>query len=224
VRHSPRALIVAFLLAALPARAHVRLVAPISRYGDAMKAGPCGLAGGLRTTRVTTVPPGQQITVIFDEIIDHPGYFRIAFDQGGDGALAPPVYDPATSTWSNPPGVLVLADHIQDAVLTHGVVQVTLPDVECDTCTLQLIQVMTDKPPFDGLDDFYYQCADLVLSSTAPPYVPPPPGTTLPPPAVPMSPGGCDASGGPVGALGVLVALLALGAARRPRGRPPFRR
>ena len=43
---------------------------------------------------------------------------------------------------ANPPG------------LTHGEVPVALPDLECDACTLQLIQVMTDKPPYDGLDDF----------------------------------------------------------------------
>ncbi len=48
--------------------------------------------------------------------------------------------------------------------------QVTLPDVECDNCTLQLIQVMSDKPPWGpgGGNDIYYQCADLVLSRDAP--------------------------------------------------------
>ena len=76
----------------------------------------------------------------------------------------------------------MLVDHIANpSGLTHGEVPVTLPDIECDGCTLQLIQVMTDKPPFDGADDFYYQCADLRLSRTAtlggPPPAPPPPTT-----------------------------------------------
>jgi hypothetical protein len=48
-------------------------------------------------------------------------------------------------------------------------VTVTLPDVECERCTLQVIQVMDDKPPYmvPG-NDIYYQCADLVLRRAAP--------------------------------------------------------
>jgi hypothetical protein len=171
-------LLVAALLLARPASAHVRLESPASRYGDAMKLRPCGIDGGLRTSRVTTVRPGQVLTVVFDEFIDHPGYFRIAFDPVGDSALGPPVWN--GSTFVNPSEVDVLVDHIANPPgLTHGEVPVTLPDIECDSCTLQLIQVMTDKPPFDGLDDFYYQCADLRLSSTAPLGGPPP----IPPPS-----------------------------------------
>ncbi|MCA9560948.1 MAG: hypothetical protein KC583_20510, partial [Myxococcales bacterium] len=50
---------------------------------------------------------------------------------------------------------------------------VTLPDVECDNCTLQVIQVMFDKPPQTSPgNDLYYQCADLVLRGDGPP--PPP--------------------------------------------------
>jgi len=212
-----RALAVALLLAAAPAAAHVRLVSPPSRYGDAMKTGPCGLPGGVRSANVTTLAPGQQVTVTFDELIDHPGYYRIAFDPAGDAALAPPTWDPVALAWSNPAGVLVLADRIPDAAggLTHGAVTVTLPDLECSGCTLQLIQVMTDKPPYDGLDDFYYQCADLVLTST--------PGTAPPqPPGAPAS-GGCAGGGEPGGLLG-LALLVALLVGRRLRGRPLGRR
>jgi hypothetical protein len=177
-RPKPLLLVTALLLAG-PASAHVRLESPASRYGDEMKLRPCGITGGTRTTRVTTVRPGQVITVVFDEFIDHPGYFRIAFDPAGDAALGPPVWN--GSAFVNPPEVHVLVDPILNPPgPTHGEVPVTLPNVECDNCTLQLIQVMTDKPPFDGLDDFYYQCADLRLSSTAPLGGPPP----LPPPSI----------------------------------------
>lgn len=213
-----RAIAAALLLAAGPAGAHVRLVTPTSRYGDEMKVGPCGRLAGTRSANVTTVAPGQALRIIFDELIDHPGYFRIAFDPAGDGALAPPTTVDNGLTWSNPPGVMVLADHIPDAAtgLTHGVVDVTLPDLECSTCTLQLIQVMTDKPPFDGLDDFYYQCADLVLTST--------PGAASPPSAPPAMPsGGCDSPGSDGGLLGLLL-LAALALTRRGRGRPLGRR
>ena len=201
-----------FLLGALPARAHVQLLSPVSRYGLDMKVGPCGQYLGTRTTKVTTFKPGEVVTVSFSEIIDHPGYFRIAFDPAGDDDLAPPVWN--GSTWDNPANVQVLADHIQDAVATQGSVAVTLPGIECATYTLQLIQVMTDKPPYDGVDDFYYQCADLVLSSTAPP--PPPP---TPPPPEPAK-GGCRSLAGEASTLALLAAVLSLLALRR-RRRPP---
>src|SRR5438270_810829 len=49
--------------------------------------------------------------------------------------------------------------------------QVTLPNVECDNCTLQVIQVMEDNQfhgdydptPGVGVEDLYHQCIDLVL-------------------------------------------------------------
>jgi len=210
----PRAFAAALLLAAAPAWAHVRLLSPASRYGDEMKAGPCGRLGGTRSGNVATFAPGQAITVSFEEIIDHPGYYRIAFDPTGDAALAAPTWDPGTQAWSNPAGVLVLADRIADAAggLTRRDIQVTLPDVECSSCTLQLIQVMTDKPPFDGLDDHYFQCADLVLTSAAPP--PPPSPPTSPAPTAEPS-GGCSSPGGPGGGAGLLGLLLALATARR---------
>jgi len=48
VRALPSLALLATLLgvAPPPARAHVRLVQPVSRYGDQMKVGPCGLLSG----------------------------------------------------------------------------------------------------------------------------------------------------------------------------------
>ncbi|MBK9516295.1 MAG: lytic polysaccharide monooxygenase [Anaeromyxobacter sp.] len=185
---------------------------PASRYGDEMKFGPCGRLGGARTLTPTTFAPGQVITVTFDEFINHPGFYRIAFDPAGHDDLAPPSYDAASLAWTSPAGVQVLADRIPDAAvgLTHGEVVVTLPEVECDGCTLQLIQVMTDKPPFDGGDDLYYQCADLVLART--PGVDPPPAPVAPEPA-----GGCASGGG--GGVLALLGLLALVGAHQARRR-----
>jgi hypothetical protein len=197
------ALAASLLAAALPARAHVRLVSPVSRYGDEMKVGPCGRLGGARTDLVTTVRPGQGLEVVFDEIIDHPGYYRIAFDLAGDDDLAPPAWNGAS--FVNPPNVTVLADHLPDTVLTHGDVTVQLPDLECDTCTLQVIEVMTDKPPYDGLDDFYFQCADLVLSRTLPVGGPPPRTFGAPPGGGRM--GGCATGGGGASAPALLLVL-----------------
>jgi hypothetical protein len=47
--------------------------------------------------------------------------------------------------------------------------KVKLPDEECEDCTLQVIQVMLDKLPYDPQDngalsnDIYYACLDVVL-------------------------------------------------------------
>jgi hypothetical protein len=144
------------------ARAHLGLDMPASRYGpDTLKTGPCGVTGGERTTNVTYYEPGETIEVRWDEYVDHPGHYRIAFDDDGDDDFV----DPATmmELYSND---AVLLDGIADKGRGEGeyVATVTLPELSCDNCTLQVIQVMYDKPPYSTPgNDIYYQCADLVL-------------------------------------------------------------
>ena len=144
------------------ARAHLGLDSPASRYGpDVLKTGPCGVADGERTLNVTYYEPGETIQVIWDEYVDHPGHYRIAFDDNGDDDFA----DPATMMefYSND---TVLLDEITDKGPGERdyVATVTLPNVTCDNCTLQVIQVMYDKPLYTTPgNDIYYQCADLVL-------------------------------------------------------------
>lgn len=63
--------------------AHLSLMAPISRYGGGvLKVGPCGAPDGPRN--VNELEPGTTIEVEWNEYIDHPGHFRIAFDEDGD--------------------------------------------------------------------------------------------------------------------------------------------
>jgi hypothetical protein len=141
------------------AGAHIKLGSPVAR-DPSLKAGPCGTAGSVRGTNVTTFEPGEKITVTWTETVDHPGHFRISFDENGtDDFVDPKAFD----DFDTAPSVIV--DNIADKVGSMQMYsqEVTLPNVECDNCTLQLIQVMTDKPPFGGGNDLYYQCADLVL-------------------------------------------------------------
>lgn len=144
------------------AAAHLGLSAPVSRYGpDTLKTGPCGVADGGRSANVTYFEPGETIEVRWDEYVDHPGHYRIAFDADGDDDFA----DPATmdELYSNE---AVLLDNITDkgAGDRDYSATVTLPNIPCDNCTLQVIQVMYDKPPYTTPgNDIYYQCADLVL-------------------------------------------------------------
>jgi hypothetical protein len=164
--------LVAVLLPAL-ADAHIQLLNPRPRHpetGNALsaliKAPPCGVTGERRTTSIINYfKPGQMITVMWNEYIPHPGHFRIAFLADGDNFA-----EPTSFTDVQQPGTLpILADNIEPS--TRGVggmhqLMVQLPNVECSNCTLQVIQVMTDKPPYTvGGDDVYHTCADLVLSN-----------------------------------------------------------
>ena len=154
-----------------PARAHVRLVYPTARYpipafedSSNQKDGPCGAPNDSRTrdaSRVTTLRAGQTISVQFRETINHPGHFRIAFDADGQDDFR----DPAGFTdIQRNPTLPILLDGITDKAGGEYTVSVTLPNIACERCTLQLIQVMTDKGPTYGDNDLYYQCADIVLT------------------------------------------------------------
>lgn len=159
------------LLLGSAASAHVRLDAPLVRYADdsAQKDGPCGLTDGPRKPdRVTVFKPGETITVTFTETVYHDGYFRIAFDQDGDDGFIDP--NTGQNVYNSEE---VLLDHIliapseerpDNSKLTYDI-EVTLPDVECANCTLQLIQVMTSNldAPLTPTN-IYYRCANIVLS------------------------------------------------------------
>ena len=191
LRLSPFLSLLAIALASPAARAHFDLDQAgthLSRYGiNEIKKRPCGRDGGLRGTHPYTYASGQTITVKIAEFVSHPGYFRIAFDDNGDDDFM----DPRTINPLNRPCMSDPADHcgkddfynnktvLMDNLDPHNYGQaptphswdVKLPDVECDNCTLEIIQVMTDPPgihaPYDPSgpvrDDIYFQCIDLVL-------------------------------------------------------------
>lgn len=171
VQVSARVLVLVVFLgaAATPAWAHLGLVDPPSRYGQGtLKTGPCGRLNGARSNNVTTYVAGSVITLTFDEYIDHPGHFRIAFDEDGDDDFVDPACtagcDTTTPTIERYSNANVLLDGIADTAGGFTTLDVPLPNVECSNCTLQVIQVMYDKPPYVlGGDDIYYQCADLIL-------------------------------------------------------------
>ena len=187
------------------ALAHIQLDFPLARWED-QKAGPCGRAQGARTDRVSRFKPGATVLVRWRETIDHPGHYRIAFDEDGDDSFPIPAgYDDTSG------GPTVLVDGIPDRSGAGEYTQeITLPNVTCDNCTLQLIQMMTDKAPYGDGNDIYFQCADLELSEDAPD------GGGVPLPET--EPSGCrcvkpaSSMGGPVS---VALLLVALALARR---------
>ena len=180
------ALIAAVFLVPSVAAAHIHLMQPQSRTdlttGD-QKEQYCGVLNQVRNpARVTTYKPGEMVMVTWAETINHTGWFRIAFQPNGDTFGIPPVSNGAAGNGaaSNYPtenrtgmvdaanGSIVLADRITDGTLQ---MMITMPMMECNNCTLQFIQVMTDKPPYtiDTLsDDIYFNCADITLANNAP--------------------------------------------------------
>ena len=185
------------LLGAAPAaHAHIELLSPKPRTLE-QKTGPCGAGGSTRGTNVTTYRPGETITIEWTETVDHPGHYRIAFDDNGNDSFR----DPSRPDDNFPQ---TLADQIVDRGGGRYTQQVTLPNMTCTNCTLQLIQVMTTVVPYNS---FYFQCADLVLAGE---------GTDPDPdPGTAGTEGGC--STGSSQGLAAGLALLALALRRRPR-------
>ena len=179
-----RVLLVGALLVPSIASAHIHLLSPLSRtdnaLGDPQKTQHCGTVGWDRSAnsgRVQTFTPGETITVTWAETVNHTGWYRIAFQPDGEVFGIPPASNgprgngqpsnyPTESQVGLDPvnGSIVLADRIADGTLSQ---EITLPDMECTNCTLQLIQVMTDGATY-GLGSLYFNCSDITLSANAP--------------------------------------------------------
>lgn len=154
----PSVVAVTLALLAGTAHAHLDLLTPTPRT-KSLKQGPCGAGpGDPRGPTVATFKPGEKIMLTWNEYVDHPGHFRVAFDDDGQDIFVDPEgFDDV----SGGPGVLL--DGIADKNGGDYAIEVTLPNIECDNCVLQVIQVMSDKPPYGDGNDMYYQCADIAL-------------------------------------------------------------
>lgn len=170
-------ILAAILTIPVMASAHVDMLDPPRRYGlRDLKDGPCGIPFGAAGDVVATYEGGSTIDIDITEYVEHPGHYRVALDiDGGDDNLGDPICltncddrRSADPTFEPPEGVLVLGnfedDPAEDQTLT-----VTFPDIACERCTLQVIQIMYDKRPYTiGGDDNYYRCADIAITSASP--------------------------------------------------------
>ncbi len=141
----------AMLLSASAALGHAHLTSPTPRAGENIKVGPCGAAKGNKPTELKA---GQTVRIEWLETIAHPGHFRLSFSQNSDAAFQPLQLKAggAATNIANPPGPAPMQTQAHSA-------EVVLPNLTCDSCTIQLIQVMTETNP----DTFYYSCADVRL-------------------------------------------------------------
>ena len=154
----------AVLALAAPAQAHISITNPPMRFEYdpvTQKTGPCG--GGIATGIVTPLQGGTALTMTWDETVPHPGHFRIALDadENGSDDFSVPADENDMVVQGNI--VAYVPDNGGDS-FEHTFV---LPNVDCEPCVIQLLQIMTDKlgDGFTDGGDIYHWCADITLTS-----------------------------------------------------------
>ncbi len=111
-----------------------------------LKRPPCGNVQ--RTPNPRRHRAGSEIELAWKETKDHPGRFDIYFSPANDASFV----------------LLKSVPDTQDDVdtLPHLYSErIKLPEVTCEGCTIQLVQVMMENPQ---RPTFYYSCADLSLT------------------------------------------------------------
>ncbi|MFT5353942.1 MAG: hypothetical protein ACI9KE_001142 [Polyangiales bacterium] len=171
-------IITTLLMMPVIASAHVDMLDPPRRYGlTDLKDGPCGIPFGAAGDVVATYEGGSTINIEITEYVEHPGHYRVALDMdGGDDNLGDPICltncddrRSAAPTFEDPADVMVLGNFEDDDPAEAQTLTVTLPDIACERCTLQVIQIMYDKRPYTlGGDDNYYRCVDIAITSDSP--------------------------------------------------------
>jgi hypothetical protein len=117
---------------------------------DGIKQGPCGtLDATTDPTKRTELTAGQQITVQWEETVEHHGYFKVNFSAKND------------INWT------ALSAEIPDLSTDKGLhsTQITVPGENCANCTLQITQFMSNDM---GGGSFYFNCADIKITGGTP--------------------------------------------------------
>ena len=191
MRHATRfalGLSAAVLLAPSIVDAHFTLMAPASwlvenRLGDPQKKGPCGgtsADAGTPTNVIGKVQGGQTLHVKVQETVYHPGHYRIALAVNSRAELPA---DPEVTTrdsdrgpWSvsakiqNPVQPPVLVDGLwahtdRSAIAQPFETDITIPNITCEKCTLQIVQFMAEHGRNTDGDFSYHHCADLQITA-----------------------------------------------------------
>lgn len=161
-------MMMAMTLAPMFAGAHARLKASstiqIRSTNPGIKSGPCG--GLTRSATPPVLISGQNLVIEFEETIFHPGRFEVYFSPAGEANFTLLKTIP-----QNPANTSLNVPH-------QFVTSVTLPNITCTDCTLQLIQVMLENPAVPSL---YFSCADLQLKAAGTPVPTPTPSPIISP-------------------------------------------
>ena len=176
------------LLAAGPASAHFILLAPdawieTNIIGDPQKAAPCGtsdITKGVPTGKVTEMKGGDMLHIKIKESIYHPGYYRVALSVLDRSELPA---DPVAQTRESPRGPISVSGAIDPApkppVLVDGLFEhrkplaqgefwetdVKLPNINCEKCTVQVLQFMEEHGLNKEGEFSYHHCADVKITA-----------------------------------------------------------
>ncbi len=172
-----------FLLTPAASHAHFRLDEPAcysiqDSFGGPQKSAPCGQADPgqpLRSTgAVTAYVQGQMITISINEMIFHPGHYRISIAQ--DIASLPP--DPVVRTGTTACGSTDIEPNptlplIADGVFLHTraftgpqTIEIPLPpDFTCTNCILQVTEFMSNHALNNPGGCFYHHCATITVAA-----------------------------------------------------------
>ena len=165
--------------------AHFKLVEPASwliedERGDPQKAGPCGGTNadyGKPSYAVTPAVGGSTLHIKVMETIYHPGHYRVALAVNSPTEL--PV-DPKATTETTERGPRSVSAEIQNPVqmpvLADGLfvhqakadgpfeTDVTLPNIGCKRCTLQVIEFMEQHAVNNPGMFTYHHCAVVQIT------------------------------------------------------------
>jgi hypothetical protein len=176
-------------LVALPtwSQAHFRLLAPATwlvenQLGDPQKAAPCGGTNadfGKPTYAVTNIQGGSLLHIKVQETVYHPGHYRVALAVNSPTELP---LDPKAQTMTNDKGAVMSVSGeimnpaappvIADGLFVHNAktdqpfeTDVTVPNINCKSCTLQVIQFMEQHPVNNPGQFTYHHCATLRITA-----------------------------------------------------------
>ena len=180
--------VIAIGLVFVPAatQAHFKLLAPASWLveddrGDPQKAAPCGGTNtdfGKPSWAVTQATGGSALHIRVQETIFHPGHYRVALVVNSPTEL--PV-DPKATTMDTERGPRSVSAEImspvQPPVLADGLfvhqakadspfeTDVTLPNINCRRCTIQVIQFMEQHAVNNPGMFTYHHCATVQITA-----------------------------------------------------------
>ena len=165
--------------------AHFRLLEPASwlvesEFGDPQVTTPCGgtlTDPGKPTGAITKIQGGEILHIRIREMAFHPGFYRVALAVNSRAELPP---DPEATSEAGPdgrsrsisgavhypPSPPVLADGLFMHVAPFDKQQeadVEIPNINCEKCTLQVIEFMAAHGWNKDGGYTYHHCADLQI-------------------------------------------------------------
>jgi hypothetical protein len=163
---------------------------------------PCGPDAMMAATP-TAAQGGHTVSLKIEEVVRHGGFYRVAMSinsrseippnnvvYDSSGKVLPPDGKPTGTSdhadWEMVPTFPVLADHLFDHPMSGPgdqtyMMDIKLPNVNCDRCTLQVIEFMAPHGyngtpgQNNGGGYFYQHCAELKITAdpALPLFVPP---------------------------------------------------